>query len=162
MSSSTYSNNIKSRGTICPYDLTGKCLDENCKQQHVSKALSLTEDELLSDLVAYAPNMADITSKDSPAVVKEKIKRFIDGFHKQYKNKMSIDQLALLLVNKIKENKRETARGKNYHFNIVDMEKLSMSRNEDRGEKEDVVEVERRVWKFGKRKNIHYQDKAEK
>ena len=86
---------------ICPYDSTGTCLDNECKKQHISNTSTLKDDQLLVDLIQYEPKIANITPNESPETKNKKIDSFIARLKQKYTNKISNEQLALLLINDI-------------------------------------------------------------
>ena len=152
ISSNTYSNKIDPFTPLCHYDLSGKCLDENCKSQHASNVFKLSEDELLQDLIAYEPSIACIVNGDLVDTKKSKINKCITRLREQYKNKMSIDQLALLLINSIKEIRREKSEQKSncYYYNVALEQKLKFSSTRVEEADEARSQIKSKIWNFGK------------
>lgn len=103
LTSLTFSNKLNPLWPLCNFDLQGKCNDEDCKFQHFL-ACKLSQDEVLQDLAAYNPTLT-VDCKDMKEV-QEHIESFTKAFAKQYQDKMSWDELCILLVNEVRKRKK--------------------------------------------------------
>ena len=107
LDSLTYSNKLDPNKVMCKFELTGVCSDPNCTAQHV-KDLEMTEEEVVKDLVSYAPTLAGCTSEeltlaggDEPQVataVAKKISSYTSKLLKKYVDKVSSKELYRLTV----------------------------------------------------------------
>ncbi|XP_065052847.1 zinc finger C3H1 domain-containing protein-like [Rhopilema esculentum] len=153
--SKTYSHKIEPLRTVCPYDWSGKCLDKTCNKQHASEAFSLTDDELLQDLILYEPRIADISAKDSLKLKREKITTFVKRLREKYGSKMTIDHLIVLLIHDIKELRKQAQNIKGslpYNVNLVKRSLKRPVQSEDDNENEvkyssETLTLEERSWK---------------
>ncbi|XP_068711250.1 zinc finger C3H1 domain-containing protein-like isoform X2 [Montipora foliosa] len=102
LSSLTFSNKINPRWPLCNFDLQGKCNDEDCKFQHFIKG-KLSEEQTLQDLASYISTLAIDGNK-----TKEQgdVESFAKAFLKQYGDKMSWEELYILLVNEVKKQRK--------------------------------------------------------
>lgn len=103
LTSLTFSNKLNPAWPLCNFDLQGKCNDEDCKFQH-SIACKLSHEETLQDLAAYDPDLT-VDCKDLKEL-QERIESFTKTFTKQYQDKMSWDELCILLVNDVKKHRK--------------------------------------------------------
>lgn len=103
LSSLTYTNKVHPMCPFCKYDLKGVCNDEDCRLQHF-RHCKPTKNEVLQDVGAYDPNL-EKNAKD-PDAVKENIVSFTVSFAKQYQEKMTWDELCVLLANHVKEHRK--------------------------------------------------------
>lgn len=110
LTSLTFSNKVDPTWPLCNFDLQGKCNDEDCKFQHFVKC-KLSQEEILQDLAAYNPNLT-VDFKDVEEM-QESVETFTKAFTKQYQDKMSWDELCILLVNDVRKCRKE-----NGPFNI--------------------------------------------
>lgn len=88
---------------LCNFDLQGKCNDEDCKFQHFISC-RLSQGEMLQDLAAYNPTLT-ADCKDLKEM-QEHIETFTKAFAKQYQDKMSWDELCILLVNEVRKHRK--------------------------------------------------------
>lgn len=86
---------------LCKYELKGTCNDEDCQYQHKREYIPSTDDTM-RDLAAYIVSDKEDTSINK--ATEEKIQDIIQQFVKQYKNKIPMDDLYLLLVNHVRVN----------------------------------------------------------
>ena len=102
LSSLTFSNKINPRWPLCNFDLQGKCNDEDCKFQHFIKG-KLSEEQTLQDLASYISTLAIDGNR-----TKEQgdVESFAKAFSKQYGDKMSWEELYILLVNEVKKQRK--------------------------------------------------------
>lgn len=153
---------------ICPYDLTGTCLDEKCTRQHASKISKLDDEDLLKDILLYEPKLAHILPKDSPEITNRKILQFITRLKQQYGTKISIEELGVLLVDDIRKFPRLKRQSKmSQVFNICFDKRLGHEEAEERFEEREEEKivfksqarmVEQEKWK----KDLRNQEKAER
>lgn len=107
LDSLTYSNKMDPNKVMCKFELTGVCSDPNCTAQHV-KDLEMTEEEVVKDLVSYAPTLAGCTSEELTLAVGEepqmattvakKITSYTSKLLKKYVDKVSSKELYRLTV----------------------------------------------------------------
>eukprot|EP00794_Sanderia_malayensis_P012998 gene12998-14336_t len=157
LQSCTYSNKINPRSRLCRYDLTGKCLDETCKAQHITSALNLSDDELLKDLLLYEPMLAGIAQDDAAEAANTKIHNFIVKLRKQCKNAMSKEQLALVLIGKIKDFRREksTERGFVLCPDVEMRRRLLFGGEEEEQSVGVITEYRKKVWSLDRSMKKH-------
>lgn len=135
ISSSTFSHHINPMLALCPYDFTGKCLDENCARQHATKAFATIGDKLLIDLINYEPRLASIDSKDSIRARNQKMLGFIKKLKQKCASKINDDELAVLLTDEIRVFKKQRRRSKLQHvFNICFEMRKEYAHSEERPE----------------------------
>ena len=133
LTSLTFSNKLDPTWPLCNFDLQGKCNDDDCKFQHFVKC-KMSQEEILQDLAAYNPNLtADLNDVKE---MQENVESFTKAFAKQYQDKMSWDEICILLVNDVRKSRKE-----NGPFNIC---------------------LQPRIWKLQKtdKKKIEYEDEA--
>ncbi|ESO94846.1 hypothetical protein LOTGIDRAFT_232276 [Lottia gigantea] len=100
--SSTYSNKIDMNKILCRYDLQGKCNDDKCQGQHIRDTV-LTDKSIMEDIVSNCPKLAGITKSTPIEEYPAYISKYVDGIIKQHGNKMTNDQICLLLISKVNE-----------------------------------------------------------
>ena len=69
-------------------------------------ACKLSQEEALQDLAAYNPNLT-VDCKDLKEL-REHVESFTKAFTKQYQEKMSWDELCILLVNEVRKHRKES------------------------------------------------------
>ncbi|XP_034390023.1 zinc finger C3H1 domain-containing protein-like isoform X2 [Cyclopterus lumpus] len=105
LSSVSYSNSIEGRRTFCRFDLTGTCNDDECRWQHMRNC-TLTGNQLFQDILSYNLPLigcSDLSLDEDVAVSTEKYMKKLFGTNK---DRMGVDQKAVLLVSKVNESKR--------------------------------------------------------
>ncbi|XP_069384497.1 zinc finger C3H1 domain-containing protein-like [Paralichthys olivaceus] len=105
LSSVTYSNTIEPRKCFCRFDLTGTCNDDDCRWQHMRNC-SLTANQLFQDILSYSLSLigcSESSSDDNVGIATEKYIKKLFGTNK---DRMGVDQKAVLLVSKVNESKR--------------------------------------------------------
>lgn len=159
VASRTYSHKINPIKSICPYDWSGKCLDENCKEQHASETFSLSDNELLRDLILYKPSIAGVTKEDSSDLVIQKINEYITKLRGQYDSKINVDQLVVLLINDIKKELRGKDKGNMPNtYNIVLSKRLRLRNDLKEIGLENDVKYKSRTWIMEDKNNKHRTD----
>ena len=144
LQSLSHSNKIDPNRIMCRFELGGICNDPSCTGQHF-KDITLNKEELIQDLVCYAPQLAgcDLPETDSerlagqpqPQVVetKGKISLYASQMVERYKKKVSDEDLFKLTVhdvNKERAKLRTDPRAKASYISFDDREWL-ISREED-------------------------------
>ncbi|XP_036963341.1 zinc finger C3H1 domain-containing protein-like isoform X1 [Acanthopagrus latus] len=105
LSSVTYSNTIEPTKCFCRFDLTGTCNDDHCRWQHMRNC-TLTGNQLFQDILSYSLPLigcSESSSDDDVSVATEKYMKKLFGTNK---DRMGVDQKAVLLVSKVNESKR--------------------------------------------------------
>uniref|UniRef100_A0A8D0D9X2 Zinc finger C3H1-type containing n=1 Tax=Sander lucioperca TaxID=283035 RepID=A0A8D0D9X2_SANLU len=105
LSSVTHSNTIEPRKCFCRFDLTGTCNDDDCRWQHMRNC-TLTGNQLFQDILSYNLSLigcSESSSYDDVSVCTEKYMKKLFGSNK---DRMGVDQKAVLLVSKVNESKR--------------------------------------------------------
>ncbi|KAL9984828.1 hypothetical protein ACROYT_G007164 [Oculina patagonica] len=105
LTSLTFSNKLNPFWPLCNFDLQGKCNDEDCRFQHFITC-KLSQEETLQDLSAYNPTLT-VDCKDLKEM-QEHVESFTKAFTKQYQDKMSWDELCILLVNEVRKQRKGT------------------------------------------------------
>ena len=153
VTSNTYSNGVNPIGIVCPYDLSGKCLDGQCNKQHSSDSFSLTDDRLLIDLVHYEPRLASIMPKDSAKIRNEKVSRFITRLKQKYGDKIGKEKLAVLLINDMRLFRKQKQKSKvSQVFNVCFEKRQERGHVEERPQEKILAKsqtgiVEQQRWK---------------
>ena len=91
---------------MCSYDLQGVCNDEECAFQH-RKDCEMSKEEILQDIAAYDAVTVKKNQTDRDFMHKRAVK-LAQSFHNQYKEKMSVDEICLLLVNRVRRSRKIT------------------------------------------------------
>ncbi|KAK9516050.1 hypothetical protein VZT92_024012 [Zoarces viviparus] len=105
LSSVSFSNAIEARRSFCRFDLTGTCNDDECRWQHMRNC-TLTGNQLFQDLLSYNLPLigcSEVSSDEDVGVSTEKYMKTLFGSNK---DRMGVDQKAVLLVSKVNESKR--------------------------------------------------------
>ncbi|GAB6032825.1 Zinc finger C3H1 domain-containing protein, variant 4 [Chamberlinius hualienensis] len=99
----THCHAINPKVYICRYDLTGKCNDDKCKWQHSSNYI-VSHEQCLKDIISYAPQIIERNTdiKESRDANK-KIDIYVANFIRSNHERMTHDELCVLLVGKINE-----------------------------------------------------------
>ena len=145
---------------VCPYDLTGKCLDDGCHKQHASSTFELEGDQLLIDLVQYDAKIANVTPKDSTEVGDRKILDFITRLKQKYSNKIKSEELAVLLINDLRTFRRQKQKLK--IFNVHFERRLQRLDTEERSEEEILFRSQNRILEQQRLKQDLGNDKGER
>ncbi|XP_039988111.1 zinc finger C3H1 domain-containing protein-like isoform X2 [Xiphias gladius] len=105
LSSVTYSNTIEPRKCFCRFDLTGTCNDDDCRWQHMRNC-TLTGNQLFQDILSYNLSLISCSESSSDEDVSVATEKYIKKLFGTNKDRMGIDQKAVLLVSKVNESKR--------------------------------------------------------
>ncbi|XP_075884807.1 zinc finger C3H1 domain-containing protein isoform X2 [Nelusetta ayraudi] len=106
LSSVTYSNAVEPAKCFCRFDLTGTCNDDDCRWQHMRNC-TLTGNQLLQDILSYSLPLIGCpeggATDEDVGVATEKYMKKLFGPNK---DRMGLDQKAVLLVSMVNEHKR--------------------------------------------------------
>ncbi|XP_044049169.1 zinc finger C3H1 domain-containing protein-like isoform X4 [Siniperca chuatsi] len=105
LSSVTYSNTIEPRKCFCRFDLTGTCNDDDCRWQHMRNC-TLTGNQLFQDILSYSLPLIGCSESSSDEDVSAATEKYMKKLFGTNKDRMGIDQKAVLLVSKVNESKR--------------------------------------------------------
>ncbi|CAL8358848.1 unnamed protein product [Lota lota] len=106
LSSVTYSNTVEAKTSFCRFDLTGTCNDDDCQWQHMRNCM-LSGNQLFQDILSYNLPLIGCSESSSDDDVRVSTEKYIKKlFGAPNKDRMGIDQKAVLLVSKVNESKR--------------------------------------------------------
>ncbi|KAM6937934.1 zinc finger C3H1 domain-containing protein [Xenentodon cancila] len=105
LSSVTYSNAIEPNRCFCRFDLTGTCNDDGCRWQHMRNC-TLTGSQLYQDILSYDLSLIGCSETSSDEDIKAATENYVRKLLGQNKDRMGMDQKAVLLVSKVNESKR--------------------------------------------------------
>ncbi|XP_076588884.1 zinc finger C3H1 domain-containing protein [Chaetodon auriga] len=105
LSSVTYSNTIEPRKCFCRFDLTGTCNDDDCRWQHMRNC-TLTGNQLFQDILSYSLPLIGCSESSSDEDISVATEKYMKKLFGTNKDRMGIDQKAVLLVSKVNESKR--------------------------------------------------------
>ena len=127
---------------MCKFELHGICNDPNCTAQHL-RDIGLSKQELVQDLVAYAPTLAGCSGRDLEIVdgnmpdlqskISEKVSRFSRNMIQSLGGKLTDEQLFTLATHDV--NKERTKLHPRTVGNFVRLEERYWLTN-PRGERE--------------------------
>ena len=103
LTSLTFSNKLNPRWPLCNFDLQGKCNDEDCKFQHLMNC-KFSEEQTVQDLASYISTATEDCGEGKDR--REDVESFTKAFLKQYGEKMSYEELCILIVNEIKKQRK--------------------------------------------------------
>ena len=112
LQSLSHSNKMNPNRIMCRFELGGICNDSSCSGQHF-KDIRLSKEELIEDLVCYAPQLADCSDtqkkKGSTAELhreaKEKISLYSSKMVERYSSKVSDEDLFKLTVHDVNKER---------------------------------------------------------
>ncbi|XP_069484352.1 zinc finger C3H1 domain-containing protein [Ambystoma mexicanum] len=107
LSSVSYSNMIEPKKCFCRFDLTGTCNDDDCQWQHM-RDCTLSRKELFQDILSYNPALIGCTEKSSEEEITPAAEKYVDRLFGINRDRMSMDQMAVLLVSKVNESTNHT------------------------------------------------------
>ncbi|KAM3870108.1 zinc finger C3H1 domain-containing protein [Diretmus argenteus] len=105
LSSVTYSNAVEPKKSFCRFDLTGTCNDDDCRWQHMRNC-TLTGNQLFQDILSYNLSLISCSDSSSNQDISVSTEKYIKKLFGANKDRMGIDQKAVLLVSKVNESKR--------------------------------------------------------
>ncbi|KAG7468900.1 zinc finger C3H1 domain-containing [Solea senegalensis] len=105
LSSVSYSNTIQPRKFFCRFDLTGTCNDDDCRWQHMRNC-TLTGTQLFQDLLSYDLSLIGCCESSCDEDVSAATEKYMKKLFGTNKDRMGVDQKAVLLVSKVNESRR--------------------------------------------------------
>uniref|UniRef100_I3KPG1 Zinc finger C3H1-type containing n=1 Tax=Oreochromis niloticus TaxID=8128 RepID=I3KPG1_ORENI len=105
LSSVTYSNAIEAKKCFCRFDLTGTCNDDGCRWQHMRNC-TLSGNQLFQDILSYDLSLIGCSDSSSDEDVCAATEKYMKRLFGSNKDRMGVDQKAVLLVSKVNESKR--------------------------------------------------------
>uniref|UniRef100_A0A7N4PI80 Zinc finger C3H1-type containing n=1 Tax=Sarcophilus harrisii TaxID=9305 RepID=A0A7N4PI80_SARHA len=107
LSSVSYSNMIEPKQCFCRFDLTGTCNDDDCQWQHMQDC-TFTRKQLFQDILSYNLSLIGCSEKSTEEEITLATEKYIEKLFGVNKDRMSMDQMAVLLVSNINESKGHT------------------------------------------------------
>nr|XP_056703286.1 zinc finger C3H1 domain-containing protein isoform X3 [Euleptes europaea] len=107
LSSVSYSNMIEPKQCFCRFDLTGTCNDDDCQWQHM-KDCTLSRRQLFEDILSYNLALIGCSEKSTDEEISTATEKYVEKLFGVNKDRMSMDQMAVLLVSNINESKGHT------------------------------------------------------
>ncbi|XP_049739854.1 zinc finger C3H1 domain-containing protein isoform X1 [Elephas maximus indicus] len=114
LSSVSYSNMIEPDQCFCRFDLTGTCNDDDCQWQH-SQDYTLSRKQLFQDILSYNLSLigcSEASTDEEIAAAADGIapisEKYVEKLFGVNKDRMSMDQMAVLLVSNVNESKGHT------------------------------------------------------
>ncbi|KAM4734728.1 zinc finger C3H1 domain-containing protein isoform 2-T2 [Anableps anableps] len=105
LSSVSYSNTIEPNKCFCRFDLTGTCNDDGCRWQHMRNC-TLSGNQLFQDILSYNLTLIGCSESSSDEEIRTATENYMKKLFGPNKDRMGIDQKAVLLVSKVNESKR--------------------------------------------------------
>ncbi|XP_061578269.1 zinc finger C3H1 domain-containing protein-like isoform X2 [Cololabis saira] len=105
LSSVTYSSAVEANRCFCRFDLTGTCNDDGCRWQHMRNC-TLTGTQLYQDILSYNLSLIGCSETSSDEDISAATENYVRKLLGQNKDRMGMDQKAVLLVSKVNESKR--------------------------------------------------------
>ncbi|KAM4618723.1 zinc finger C3H1 domain-containing protein isoform 2-T2 [Polymixia lowei] len=105
LSSVTYSNAVEPKKCFCRFDLTGTCNDDDCRWQHMRNC-TFSGNQLFQDILSYNLSLISCSESNSNEDISVSTEKYIKKLFGANKDRMGIDQKAVLLVSKVNESKR--------------------------------------------------------
>ncbi|NXP07280.1 ZC3H1 protein, partial [Thinocorus orbignyianus] len=107
LSSVTYSNMIEPKQCFCRFDLTGTCNDDDCQWQHM-KDCTLNRKQLFQDILSYNLELIGCSEKSTDEEISTATEKYVEKLFGINRDRMSVDQMAVLLASNINESKSHT------------------------------------------------------
>ncbi|KAH0501954.1 Zinc finger C3H1 domain-containing protein [Microtus ochrogaster] len=107
LSSVSYSNMIEPDQCFCRFDLTGTCNDDDCQWQHV-KDYTLSRKQLFQDILSYNLSLIGCSETSTDEEIASATEKYVEKLFGVNKDRMSMDQMAVLLVSNVNESKGHT------------------------------------------------------
>ncbi|XP_023682687.2 zinc finger C3H1 domain-containing protein isoform X1 [Paramormyrops kingsleyae] len=104
LSSLSYSNAIEPRKCFCRFDLTGTCNDDSCPWQHM-RDCSLKGNQLFQDILSYSLPLIGCSENTTNEEISIATEKYISKLFGPNKDRMGMDQKAVLLVSKVNESR---------------------------------------------------------
>ncbi|XP_020660331.3 zinc finger C3H1 domain-containing protein isoform X1 [Pogona vitticeps] len=107
LSSVSYSNMIEPKQCFCRFDLTGTCNDDDCRWQH-TKDCTLSRSQLFEDILSYNLALIGCSEKSTDEEISTAAEKYVEKLFGVNKDRMAMDQMAVLLVSNVNESKGHT------------------------------------------------------
>ncbi|KAH0616685.1 hypothetical protein JD844_027990 [Phrynosoma platyrhinos] len=107
LSSVSYSNMIEPKQCFCRFDLTGTCNDDDCQWQHM-KDYTLSRSQLFEDVLSYNLSLIGCSEKNTDEEISSAAEKYVEKLFGVNRDRMVMDQMAVLLVSKINESRSHT------------------------------------------------------
>ncbi|XP_073183875.1 zinc finger C3H1 domain-containing protein isoform X4 [Lepidochelys kempii] len=107
LSSVSYSNMIEPKQCFCRFDLTGTCNDDDCQWQHM-KDCTVNRKQLFQDILSYNLALIGCSEKSTDEEISIATEKYVEKLFGVNRDRMSVDQMAVLLVSNINESKGHT------------------------------------------------------
>ncbi|ELW67962.1 Zinc finger C3H1 domain-containing protein [Tupaia chinensis] len=107
LSSVSYSNMIEPDQCFCRFDLTGTCNDDDCQWQH-TQDYTLNRKQLFQDILSYNLSLIGCSETSTDEEIAAAAEKYVEKLFGVNKDRMSMDQMAVLLVSNINESKGHT------------------------------------------------------
>ncbi|XP_006923810.1 zinc finger C3H1 domain-containing protein isoform X2 [Pteropus alecto] len=107
LSSVSYSNMIEPDQCFCRFDLTGTCNDDDCQWQH-TQDYTLSRKQLFQDILSYNLSLIGCSETSTDEEIAAAAEKYVEKLFGVNKDRMSMDQMAVLLVSNINESKGHT------------------------------------------------------
>uniref|UniRef100_H2ZZS1 Zinc finger C3H1-type containing n=1 Tax=Latimeria chalumnae TaxID=7897 RepID=H2ZZS1_LATCH len=104
LSSVSYSNMIEPKKCFCRFDLTGTCNDDDCQWQHM-RDCTLSRNQLFQDILSYNLPLIGCSESSTDEEIRLAAEKYVDKLFGVNKDRMPMDQMAVLLISKINESK---------------------------------------------------------
>ncbi|XP_032894069.1 zinc finger C3H1 domain-containing protein isoform X2 [Amblyraja radiata] len=107
ISSASYSNLIDPKQCFCRFDLTGTCNADDCQWQHMRDCI-LNQSQLFQDLLSYNLSLIKCSDFSTDEEIRVAAKNHVDKQFGKNKDRMTTDEMAVLLVSKVNESTGHT------------------------------------------------------
>ncbi|XP_078424042.1 zinc finger C3H1 domain-containing protein isoform X1 [Cetorhinus maximus] len=107
ISSVSYSNLIEPKQCFCRFDLTGTCNDDDCQWQHMRDCI-LNQCQLFQDLLSYNLSLIKCSDFSTDEEIRVAAENYLDKQFGKNKDRMTTDEMAVLLVSKVNESTGHT------------------------------------------------------
>uniref|UniRef100_UPI00398EBB42 zinc finger C3H1 domain-containing protein-like isoform X2 n=1 Tax=Pristiophorus japonicus TaxID=55135 RepID=UPI00398EBB42 len=107
ISSVSYSNLIEPKQCFCRFDLTGTCNDDDCQWQHMRDCI-LNQCQLFQDLLSYNLSLIKCSDFSTDEEIRVSAENYVDKQFGKNKDRMTTDEMAVLLVSKVNETTGHT------------------------------------------------------
>ncbi|XP_067906526.1 zinc finger C3H1 domain-containing protein isoform X2 [Heterodontus francisci] len=107
ISSVSYSNLIEPKQSFCRFDLTGTCNDDDCQWQHMRDCI-LNQCQLFQDLLSYNLSLIKCSDFSTDEEIRVAAENYVDKQFGKNKDRMTTDEMAVLLVSKVNESTGHT------------------------------------------------------
>ncbi|KAL0968611.1 hypothetical protein UPYG_G00269160 [Umbra pygmaea] len=105
LSSVSYSNMVAPKKCFCRFDLTGTCNDDDCQWQHMRNC-TFSGNQLFQDILSYNLALIGCSENSSTDDISVATEKYIKKLFGANKDRMGMDQKAVLLVSKVNESKK--------------------------------------------------------